>query len=408
VIDAVTALSMGASLLVVAFANASEAALFSLRSSDRAALARDPSRAARIALELLETPRTNLVLIILLAVSADAVFFAMTADLAHALAAIHGWIAVPLTGAASVLVRLVVGEITPKAIASVAPRRTAALAAYPVRLLERLLSRLTTPIEEWLTSITGAVERLVPDPPSLVTDQDIVGHVEAELACGRLARGPSFRLIDALETRSRLVREVMTPRHEIVAFDLREGRAAFLRLLRARGHRAIPVHDGAGLDAITGFLRGRTVLSNPASELAPLVEPASYVPETLPLIELDRRVAVVLDEHGDTAGIVTPGDVTRDLLGLWPPSEKIRARGAGAFTIEGSARVREAAEALAVRFPTRGQATLAGLLAVELGRIPRSGDEVVLAGVHFRVERATERGALEVAALVAGPGESAP
>src|SRR5689334_3312282 len=101
-------------LLLAAFFAASETALFSLRRSERNRLASETGARAQAANDLLARPRTLLVVILLVGVSIDALFFSVSADIARDIALAHGAWALPLLGAASVVIMLAIGEITPK------------------------------------------------------------------------------------------------------------------------------------------------------------------------------------------------------------------------------------------------------------------------------------------------------
>src|SRR5581483_9108767 len=152
-------------------------------------------------------------------------------------------------------------------------------------------------------------------------------------------------------------------------------------------HQHIPVHDGRGLDKISGFLRGRRVLAAPDVALSKLVEPARFVPETMSLETLlrtmateKRTAAIVVDEHGGTAGLVTLEDVVEEIVGdIASPLDRplVRATGDGTWLLSGRLGLREAGDILGVRFPAKGPTTLSGYLALRLGRVPEKGDEVV-------------------------------
>jgi CBS domain containing-hemolysin-like protein len=403
---------LGACLLLAAFFAASETALFSLKRSERSRLAGEPSEEARAATNLLARPRTLLVVILLIGVAIDALFFSVSADIAAAFASSYGALAIPVSGALAVALMLAVGEITPKAIAASAPRRTALIAARPLLGVRDALRPLTAPVERGLAALLDWVERRLPESRPGLRDAELVRLVEQEQADGRIERRASELLADVLDLHARRVKEVMVPRVDLQFFGLDEGRERFLSLLREKRHQHIPVHDGRGVDGINGFLRGRRVLAAPETPLAKLVEPAKFVPETMSLETLlrtmaaeKRTAAIVVDEHGGTAGLVTLEDVVEEIVGdIASPLDAplVRATGDGTWLVSGRLGLKEAGDMLGVRFAAKGPTTLSGYIALQLGRVPEKGDEVVFPNVRLRVEAVVRRRATEVTATRTG------
>lgn len=414
-----TFLVLGGTLLLCAFFSASETALFSLRRSDRVLLEGDQGPRARAARELLAAPRALLVAVLLVGACVDALFFSMSAGFASDLAAFCGrpWL-VPATGVAATLTVVVLGEITPKAIAVAAPRRVALFAARPLRSVRDALRIVTGPLERTLAALVDLVERRLPKSHPTLGNAELVRFVEHEGAEGRLERRASELLADVLELRSRRVKEVMTPRVDVLAFDVKQGRAAFLELVRSKRHGKFPVHDGGGIDRVRGFLRGRAVLAAPEdADLARLVEPAWFVPETKSLesllremVERKKTTAVAVDEHGGTAGLVTLEDLVEEIVGdITSPFDRplVRSAGEGRWFLSGRLGLREAGDLLGVAFPAVGSTTLSGFLAARLGKVPEPGDEVVFQRALLRVESVARRRAAEVSATLA-PAASPP
>ncbi len=402
-------LLLAACLVLAAFFAASETALFSLRRSERARLAGDPSSEARAVTDLLARPRALLVVILLVGVTIDALFFSVSADLAYELARTVGSWAVPLVAALSVFLMLGLGEVLPKTVASSSPRRTALLAARPLRRVRDALRPVATPLERGLAALVDLIERRLPASRPGLGDAELVKLVEQEQAEGRLERRASELLADVLELRARRVKEVMVPRVDMLSFDLNESRERFLGLLRERRHQQIPVHDGRGIDKIHGFLRGRRVLAAPDLPLAKLVEPARFVPETMSLESLlrtmateKRTAAIVVDEHGGTAGLVTLEDVVEEIVGdIVSPLEQplVRPLGEGKWLFSGRLGLREAGDLLGFRFPAKGPTTLSGYLALRLGRVPEKGDEIAFPNnTRLRVEAVARGRASEIVA----------
>jgi CBS domain containing-hemolysin-like protein len=412
-----TLLLLLAVLFVAAFVSAAETALFSLRRQDRAKLDSDPGPQARAARDLLARPRALLVAILLVGACLDALFFSVSAGVAQDLAGATGlhWV-IPVTGAVAVAIVVLVGEIVPKAIASLDPRPVALFAARPLRTLRDALRLVTDPLEHALAALVDVAERRLPASRPSLGNAELVRFVEHEGAEGRLERRASELLADVLDLRARRVKEVMTPRVDVIAFDTREGRAAFLELLRSKRHGKYPVHDGRGLDRVNGFLRARVVvIAPPSADLARLVEPAWFVPETKTLesllremVERKKTTAIVVDEYGGTAGLVTLEDLVEEIVGdIASPFDRplVRSTGEGEWFLSGRLGLREAGDLLGRTFPSLGPTTISGFLATKLGKVPEPGDEILYQGVVLRVESVARRRAAEVSAKLAREAE---
>jgi CBS domain containing-hemolysin-like protein len=197
---------------------------------------------------------------------------------------------------------------------------------------------------------------------------------------------------------ARQVREIMTPRTEVVAIPegLLVGEAA--HLFGQSGYSRYPVYRGS-LDDVVGVVHAFDLLHRQPDEPVP-VRPALLVPGTTScgdvLREMQRgrgHLALVLDEYGGTAGVVTFDDLLRDLVaelfeGPIAPSADQAPEPAVAEVL-GSEPAADLAERFGVAFGSRDVQTIGGLLAQRLGRIPRAGERFQFAGLEFDVLQAT-------------------
>jgi len=211
------------------------------------------------------------------------------------------------------------------------------------------------------------------------------------------------------------VAEVMTPRTELHAVELGEGVDAVVRLIAETGHSRIPVYERT-LDAIVGVAYAQEVLQrvaagdHAASSLRELLQPVGFVPETKLVSELlnefrseKRKMAVVLDEYGGTAGIVTVSDVIAELVGDMPEElgeptpEQIRVREDGSIEVDGATRVSEVNEELELAFPEEEDyETLAGFVLAQLGHFPKEGESFDWENLQVTVTKSNDRRVLEV------------
>ncbi|MBI4338307.1 MAG: HlyC/CorC family transporter [Chloroflexi bacterium] len=203
-----------------------------------------------------------------------------------------------------------------------------------------------------------------------------------------------------LELPRTAVREVMTPRVDIVAADLDTPLEHVVELMMKHGHSRIPVYEGT-IDHVVGILYARDLLrliNQPmeSAALRDLLREVLFVPETKKVDELLREfqqrrvhVAVVVDEYGGTEGLVTIEDLLEEIVGEMndfeaPEPEVLRVSENEAL-LDGRARLDLLKELFAIEVPEEGFDTVAGLVYSRLGRIPSAGDEVATHGLKIKV-----------------------
>ena len=204
-------------------------------------------------------------------------------------------------------------------------------------------------------------------------------------------------LAGVLTFTDRTVREVMTPRTEIVALEESASVREAAVLLTESGYSRVPVFRDS-LDQILGMAYVFDLLKAGTTDRLPL-RPVLAVPESRHcadvLFEMQRErrhLAVVLDEFGGTAGIVTLEDLLAELVGeIFDEREAMAAVEVGEaelLDVDGAVAVEEIADRFGVTLPG-GRETLGGMLATALGRIPRAGERVVVGGIEFDVLQAS-------------------
>ncbi|MDH3458426.1 MAG: hemolysin family protein, partial [Gemmatimonadota bacterium] len=273
------------------------------------------------------------------------------------------------------------------------------LAAYAVpRALGRRWARSavqrTVPIVRRLTAVFSPVRALPTDPaegPELERGGP-VADTEQELDELTVLSG-------VLAFTERPVREVMTPRTEIVATQEGTSVEEIVRLFIESGHSRIPLYRES-LDDIIGMVYAFDLLKTaPGAELP--VRPIATAPmfqrsaELLQEMQRDRRqIAVVLDEYGGTAGVVTFEDLLEELVGeIFDEHDGVVVSGASPVQLieaSGATPIEEISTAFAVVLPEAAQ-TLGGLLTRLAGHIPSKGERFQLAGLEFDVVAASPR-----------------
>ncbi len=306
------------------------------------------------------------------------------------------WVATAVVTA----VVLIVGEITPKTLAARYPERFSLAVAPTIWRLSLVLG----PIARFFTAITRGVMRVFglrdTSGVSAVTEEDIRALAELGLAGGEI-EAAEHEILDALFTLAdRPVRDVMTPRTEIVSLTIPFTAEDVRALVAATGHSRYPVSSG-DLDDLKGILYVKDLFQLPdaaaSNELDRLLRPPQFVPESAPVLvvleEMRARqyvFAVILDEHGGVEGIVTIKDLVAALVGSLRDEYDPGRPGAvevapGVWLVDGRLSIEELEDIVDVDMPDGPYSTVAGLFLALAGRIPTEGDRVQVAGIKMMV-----------------------
>ncbi len=274
-------------------------------------------------------------------------------------------------------------------------------------LLPRLLGTLAPELAR--PARAAALGTLVPFGPVLRAFARLEARAGAAPTPARAAQaGERDMLTGVFALRETTVAEVMTPRIDIAAVDVMMDRDEVVAMLRASEHARLLVYDGHP-DNVAGVLYAKDVLarlSGPEAD-APwpeLIRPAAFVPEGK---TLDRQLrdfkrgpghlAVVVDEFGGTAGIVTLEDILEQIVGEIRDEHDIdevapvTALGGDAWRVQGGVGLTELEGLLGHRFAREDVSTVGGLVLAELGRVPRAGEQLTLDGFTLTVEQVARR-----------------
>ena len=247
---------------------------------------------------------------------------------------------------------------------------------------------------------------IVADLRSVIADAEVSGNLQE-----------SEREIigNVMDFRDQDVAALMTPRTEITAADVEDGALGAARVLAASGHSSIPIYEDT-LDTVIGTISARDVVRLSADErleganLQQIVHPAYFVPETKLVSELFEelrrqkiKIAIVLDEYGGTAGLITVGDIVAELVGDIPDEydedgpAPLRHLAGGAVEVDAGLHVSEVNEALELDLPEEADyETLGGFVLAELGHFPTRGEAFERGTHRFEVVDANDRRVLKV------------
>lgn len=320
---------------------------------------------------------------------------------------------------------VIAGDALPLALRGERTDRFLAFALPTFDLAQRPLAALIVTLE-W---VRRQIYRLLRIPERTTATRELVEGLRAVIEDSEredvLAESERELIENALSFHDVAVNQVMTPRTEIEAVDLSEGIAEVVQRMADTGHSRIPVHDG-GLDRILGVAYAQEILLTVARgelatrDLGSLLRPVLYVPETKLASQLlaefrtrHQKVAVVLDEYGGTAGLVTMGDLVSELVGEMPAElgkrepPAIHRLADGRYQVAGTAKVSELNDELGLELSEEaGYETVAGYVLHEFGRFPKKGERLVREAFELVVAEATDRRVVQLE-LLPRPGERA-
>ncbi len=384
--------------LVAVVLAAAETSLIRISRVRVTALAEAGSHRARRLLRLLEDlPRVvNAILLTVLLVQIGAA--AITGLLASRW---FGNVGVTVASVVLTLVLFVYSEAIPKTYAVRYPERVALALSYPVRGLEALLRPVVSGLV-WFADLQAPGKGIATSPT--VTERELL-LLAAEAARQGEITGSDLQLIErAFRLGDRTAEEVMVPRLDVVSVSVGASVEEAVDTALRAGHRRLLVYDG-DLDQVVGVLHLRTLVRaagrEPPPTVADLTQTPLVVPESKRVVELLREMqeggshfAVVVDEYGGTAGIVTIEDIVEELLGAVAdegeaPIEFARRLNGERWLVDGRMLVDDLGELLGADLPEGDWTTVAGLVMGLAGEVLRTGDEVSAAGYRFRVVGAT-------------------
>ncbi|RJQ65751.1 MAG: HlyC/CorC family transporter [Desulfobacteraceae bacterium] len=299
----------------------------------------------------------------------------------------------------SVLLILVFGEVIPKSLARDLADRLILWVAVLLRIFRTLifpviyLARAAT---YFILARFGIAREEVRE---FFTRRDLEVLILEGLRTGALAPTCKPLLTRVFQLPELRARDVMTPRTEIKALEVSATPEDLRRLAMSTGFSKIPVYEG-DLDHILGVVYARDLLDHPP-DLASIIKPVTFFAEPKRAVDVFRdlrlsrqSVAVVLDEWGGTAGLVTLEDVIEELTGeiedeydRQPP--RLRPLADGRWVVSGRIEVNDLNRRLGLAIPEGDYSTLGGYLIDRLERIPSTGEAIELEGVQFRIARAS-------------------
>jgi len=300
---------------------------------------------------------------------------------------------------------ITLGEQVPKILAITRAERTARRVSRPLRIFSltfrpfiRLLDAASNAILR-LFGVRGAEVR-----EQVGTSEDLKLLIAESAEGGRLDSGEAGMLSGVFHLHEQEARQVMTPIPAVVTVDVSDSAEAALRRCVASGHSRLVVTEDGNPDRIRGFVHANSLAdlllrNGPEASIEEAVRDATIIPETKPLDDLladlqrsRTSLAVVVDEYGRTAGIVSVEDIVEEVVGeiddeTDPAGGAVRRLANGDWYVRGEVAVSDLDDhGLSLPSDSDAYNSVGGLVFSQLGRLPRRGDTVSADGYSIRVE----------------------
>ncbi|HEX8771606.1 MAG TPA: hemolysin family protein, partial [Acidimicrobiales bacterium] len=305
-----------------------------------------------------------------------------------------------------VVVIFVIGEAVPKTFAVQRPERAALLTAPIVSALAAF-----PPLRLFSRALIGLANVLVPGKGlkegPFISEQELLALADVAVEEDVIEREERQLIHSIIEFGDTIVREVMVPRPDMVTAEARAKISDVMEVVMSAGFSRIPVYE-QGIDDIAGIVYAKDLMraardARAAEPVRNLVRPARFVPETkrvaelMPEMQRDKaHMAVVVDEYGGTAGLVTLEDLIEELVGeivdeYDVEEAKVEPLPGGDVRVNARMPIDELNELLQMEFPQGDWDTVGGLIFNLLGHVPTEGEAVEFDGHRLRAEKVQGR-----------------
>jgi len=387
-------------LLLSAFFSSSEAAFLSLRKVRIRHLVESKIAGAERVARMVDQPEKVLPTILLGNNLVNTAFAALTTVIMISLVGEGRGIIVATV--ASTVTLLVLGETLPK---TVAIRYAEPLFFFSARVLE-WLDRLLLPLVALLHWVNRMlVMRLGSDSRALFTEEEIKVAISIGMEAGAVEEQEARMLENVFRFGDRQLREVMTPRTEVVWVEAGTTLKAFLAIYQGHAHTRFPVFEGDA-ENVTGALSVKDVMAAVARgeisddyQVTDLLHPVDFVPDTKPggtlfreMQKVGSQMAMAVDEFGGIAGLVTLKQLIEEVVGPvgeegMEPEMEYETIDENTYHIDGGMQIEEANEELGLDLPKGDYETVAGFILEFLGHIPNEGEHFRHNGLRLEVNQ---------------------
>jgi putative hemolysin len=378
-----------------AFFSATETAFFSLSRRQINQMAQSKNRFKHLATTMLKNPKSLLSGILLGSMAVNTLYFSLASVLTLSVRHETGTTAAAVIAVISFTVLVVFGELMPKSIAYSNAQAIAALTALPCLFCIQVLSPLRVIlnsifVEPALRLILGPRMRTRP-----ISLNQLKLLIDSSRQRGLISADENQLLGEVIEFSMLKVRQVMRPRVDILALEVNTSNSQARQIMKTNHVTKLPVYSG-NIDNIIGLVNLRQLFLHPDMPIARLAYKVNFVPEQKTvesLLEFFRSsgtdVAIVVDEYGGISGIVSLEDIVEEIVGPIQPSvgiEPVKQLGPMKYRLAGNLAIHDWADAFGIDIAESRLATIGGLVAALLGKVPHAGDTASLGNLKFTVE----------------------
>ena len=387
-----------------AFFSATETAFFSLTREEVDRFGKSNSKSERLVQTLLKTPKNLLTTILLGNMLANIGFYCTSYGLAQKIAVDSPYGGIWVVGTVciiSLLTIIIMGEVIPKNIAVKIPDQYSRWAAIPIYLFDRIFWPFRVILTSIINSISSVFDKGSGDE-KCVTIDELKMLVEFSEKQGIVDQEERSMIHGILDFKRAQIKEIMLPRVDMNLFDIADPVQELIELARETKETKFPIYEETP-DNIIGMVHAKDIFLNPNVQLKDILKPVQFVPEPKSIEGLLRQfrregsqLAIVVDEHGGTAGLITLEDIIEEIVGEIQdehekPRETINKIDENKYLISGNLSLRDWSDTFGVEIEPMGVDTIGGLVIALLEHIPQKGDSVKYEDYIFTVEGVRKR-----------------
>lgn len=399
----------------------SEVAILSVNRMRLLELSEEGNRAANILLNILERPSKVVSTLLVANVTANVVMVVLWANIIIVLSPYYGFDSWVLVAGGFLLTTFLIlfCEILPKnlfhqnpehhALKRAAFLRFTIVVSAPVVWLAYNMSKL-------LLKVVGITLSSSAAP---ITEEEIIDLIETGEEEGVIQEYEREMIHSIFEFGDLRVRDVMIPRVDMNALKHTSKLSDALKMVVETGNSRIPVY-GKNRDDIVGLIYAKDLLDKLVDKnvdelpLKDIVQEVEFVPEEMVVSKLFNNMkskknhfAIVVDEYGGTAGLVTIEDILEEIVGEiedeFDLDDPVSQEEEGVWIVEGKLNLHDLSDLVEVEFPENGADTVGGLIYLKLGRIPDEGNQIEMSGLIFKIQKVENQRIAEIEIRKAKP-----